>query len=59
MNINIIKSSGERVPFSRQKLYDSLMRSGANEQLINGVIQEIEPLLYEIQDTFTEWLLSY
>jgi len=47
MDINIIKSSGERVPFSKQKLYDSLKRSGANEQLINGVIQEIEPLLYE------------
>jgi ATP cone domain/Restriction endonuclease len=45
--VNIIKSSGERVEFSKQKLHDSLKRSGADEDTINQVISEVEPQLFE------------
>lgn len=45
--INITKASGERVLFSKDKLHDSLKRSGANEEIINAVISEVEPQLYE------------
>lgn len=44
---NITKASGERVLFSKQKLHDSLMRSGADEETIHQVIQVLEPQLYE------------
>ena len=50
-NINITKASGERVLFSKQKLHDSLERSGANEAIINEVINEVEPQLFEGIDT--------
>lgn len=46
-NINIVKFSGEKVPYDKMKLYKSLERSGANETLINKVISEIDDLLYE------------
>lgn len=45
--INITKASGERVLFSKDKLHDSLKRSGANEEIINAVISEVELQLYE------------
>jgi hypothetical protein len=51
--VNIIKSSGDQVPFSREKLYRSLKRSGAKEQLIQSVVAEVEALLYEGIDTRT------
>lgn len=46
-NIHILKASGKKVDFSRQKLYDSLLRSGASETVINSVIDELEPQLFE------------
>lgn len=45
--ITITKASGERVLFSKQKLHDSLMRSGADEKTIERVIEEVEPQLFE------------
>jgi len=57
--VNIIKSSGERVPFSKQKLHDSLKRSGASEQIINGVIKEVESLLHEGIDTRTIFRMAF
>ena len=45
--VNIIKSSGDRVEFSKQKLHDSLKRSGADEDTIEQVIREVEPQLFE------------
>lgn len=45
--INITKGSGERVIFSKQKLHDSLIRSGAGEEIVEQVIQEVEPQLFE------------
>ncbi len=45
--VSIVKSSGERVRFSKQKLHDSLKRSGADEDTIEQVISEVEPQLFE------------
>lgn len=45
--IHITKGSGERVVFSKQKLHDSLKRSGADEKTIDMVIQEVEPKLFD------------
>lgn len=45
--INITKASGERTAFSREKLRNSLERSGANEEIINKIISEVESRLYE------------
>ncbi|MBL7891539.1 MAG: restriction endonuclease [Bacteroidia bacterium] len=46
-NIIITKASGERVPFSTEKLKRSLERSGASETIINNVITEVEKNLFE------------
>jgi hypothetical protein len=43
----ITKASGEKVPFSIEKLHHSLERSGANNETINAVIKEVESQLYE------------
>ena len=41
-NIQVAKSSGRTEPFDEGKLRHSLRRSGANEALINQVLQELE-----------------
>ncbi|MEO6304452.1 MAG: ATP cone domain-containing protein [Bacteroidia bacterium] len=46
-NILITKSSGEKSQFSEKKLRNSLTRSGANEEQINFIINEISSQLYE------------
>ncbi len=46
-NIIIIKASGKKVPFSLDKLHQSLRRSGANEQIVNEVINEIKKEIYD------------
>jgi Holliday junction resolvase len=43
----IIKASGEKVSFSIEKLYHSLERSGANEETIKAVTNEVKSQLYE------------
>ncbi len=45
-NIDIIKSSGEKVKFSIQKLRNSLARSGAAEELINHIVDQVSDELY-------------
>ncbi|GGK17993.1 hypothetical protein GCM10007962_10240 [Yeosuana aromativorans] len=45
--INIIKSSGERVKFSLDKLRASLKRVGANNQTVNQIINTVKNELYE------------
>ncbi len=47
MSTLIIKASGEKVPFSAEKLRQSLKRSGADEAYIDKVVQEIQDNLYE------------
>ena len=46
-NITVTKASGEKVLFSEERLINSLKRSGANEELINRILYEIEDLIYE------------
>ncbi len=45
--IKITKNSGIQVPFSPQKLKNSLLRSGGSNQQINQIIHQIEGQLYE------------
>jgi hypothetical protein len=46
-NIEIRKSSGEIVPFSMDKLANSLRRSGADESTINEVLDKVRDELYD------------
>ncbi len=43
----ITKASGELVPFSEEKLKNSLRNAGADESMIDTIISEIEPHLYK------------
>jgi hypothetical protein len=45
--IHIIKASGEVVPFSIEKLKESMRRTGAGEEIINDVVREVEANLHE------------
>lgn len=46
-NVYIIKASGESVPFSEQKLARSLDKAGAPARIIEDILRQIEPDLYE------------
>lgn len=46
-NINITKASGQKAVFSPEQLRHSLARSGADEETINRVLNEIEEHIYE------------
>ncbi len=46
-NILITKASGKKAEFSEKKLRNSMLRTGATEDQINGVISEITSRLYE------------
>lgn len=46
-NIDIIKSSGEKVKFSLEKLRASLKRSGADEQIVNQILHKVRDELYQ------------
>jgi len=41
------KASGEKEPFSRQKLENSLSRAGADKQVISDILSEVKPWLYD------------
>ncbi|WP_242927200.1 restriction endonuclease [Pontibacter vulgaris] len=45
--LDVTKSSGEKVPFSVHKLSSSLRRSGANAAMVQEVLRQLEPTLYE------------
>ncbi|EIA07312.1 ATP cone domain-containing protein [Flavobacterium frigoris] len=45
--INIVKHSGDIVPFDVEKLITSLKRSQANEELIQQIVQQVNASLYE------------
>ncbi len=45
--VRIMKASGEKVPFSEEKLRQSLERSGATESQIDFVVDEVNDLLYD------------
>ena len=45
--INIIKHSGESVPFSEEKLKRSLKRSGAHPDLVSSILEKVKEELYD------------
>ena len=45
--IHIVKYSGETVPFSEDKLRNSLKRSGAHPDLIDKILLRVKEELYE------------
>ncbi|HAD97890.1 MAG TPA: ATPase, partial [Cryomorphaceae bacterium] len=45
--INVTKYSGEKAPFDVEKLRQSLQRSGAKEKVIDAVVEQVLPILYE------------
>ena len=45
--IEIIKSSGDKVRFSLTKLRKSLQRSGADEELVNQIVNQVRDELYQ------------
>lgn len=47
MNVDIIKSSGEKVKFSLDKLRASLGKSGADKQTIDHIISKVQHELYQ------------
>ncbi|WP_452228058.1 MULTISPECIES: ATP cone domain-containing protein [unclassified Lacinutrix] len=47
LDINIIKSSGEKVKFSIDKLRNSLQRSGANKATVNQILDIVRDELYQ------------
>ncbi|MCT8340636.1 restriction endonuclease [Flavobacteriaceae bacterium TK19130] len=44
---NIVKASGDRVPFSEEKLKASLRRSGADEATVTAIAATVQQELYE------------
>lgn len=46
-NIDIIKSSGEKVKFSMDKLRASLKKSGADQRTVNDIIDKVKIELYD------------
>ncbi|SDS57881.1 Restriction endonuclease [Polaribacter sp. KT25b] len=46
-DISIIKYSGEKVKFSANKLYNSLKKTGAEDVVINQIIEKVKDELYE------------
>ena len=45
--INIVKYSGDSVPFDVEKLINSLRRAKANEALIQQIVEQVESQLYD------------
>lgn len=46
-NISITKASGQIVPFSEEKLRNSLIRSGADDNQVDEILREISEKLYD------------
>ncbi|WP_062054222.1 ATP cone domain-containing protein [Aquimarina longa] len=46
-SINIVKYSGDIVPFNVDKLKDSLRRAQANEEIIQQIVAQIESVIYD------------
>tara|TARA_R110001583_G_scaffold80855_6_gene216476 strand:- start:2997 stop:3839 length:843 start_codon:yes stop_codon:yes gene_type:complete len=46
-SINIIKHSGDIVPFNVDKLKDSLRRAQASEEIIQQIVAQIESVIYD------------
>ncbi|MGB8705164.1 MAG: restriction endonuclease [Gillisia sp.] len=46
-NIQIVKSSGDRVDFSPSKLRSSLQKSGADAETVNSILKTVQEELYQ------------
>lgn len=57
--LDVVKSSGEVVPFSTKKLTSSLRKSGADTAMVNEVLRQLEPELYEGIPTKKIYRLAY
>jgi transcriptional regulator NrdR family protein len=49
-SVNLIKHSGDVVPFDRKKLIHSLQRARASDVLIQQIVEQVE---HQIQDGMT------
>lgn len=58
-SVKITKASGEQVPFSEEKLKVSLHRSGASNEVIASVIEEVKRELYEGMPTKNIYKLAF
>jgi hypothetical protein len=47
ISLDIIKASGKVLPYSEEKLIQSLMRSGASIETARAIAEELEPKLYQ------------
>lgn len=56
---NIIKASGEKVPFSPEKFKESLRRSGASKEAIDAITEEVKKQLYEGMPTRKIYILAF
>ncbi len=50
--VNVVKASGEIVPFSENKVISSLMGAGASSELAKKIAEQIKPSLYQNIPTF-------
>jgi hypothetical protein len=57
--MKVAKYSGEQVEFERDKLRKSLFKSGANEIVVNQILQSIENELYEGMPTKRIYKLAF
>ncbi len=57
--INIIKSSGEKAPFDPQRIYRSLKRVGADEPLINKIVNEVSQSVVEGMTTHEIYRIAF
>lgn len=58
-SVSIIKADGARVPFSREKFEQSLMRSGASAHTAAQVMEAIEPAIYDGMSTKELYRLAH
>ena len=55
----ITKASGEKEPFDKSKLHQSLLRSGASESVVTRIVQEIQKNLTEEASTKSIYRRAY
>ncbi|CAM2758834.1 ATP cone domain [Legionella steigerwaltii] len=58
-HINIIKSSGEKVPFNPRRIYRSLKRVGADESLINKIVHEVSQSVVDGMTTHEIYRIAF
>lgn len=58
-NVNIIKASGIKVPFEKQKLKQSLLRSGANSEQVDKIVEHLVSILTEGMSTTSIYQIAF